>query len=195
MYMHKLLGIYPASLVEHLFEFAVEGNTLAFGALRCINWFWKAPMDVFEFRGGNIEISLVYLETKRFHVKSSQYVVIGSENAILADSLNLPAVSGTSLKQLNRSVPFTCRSCGQFHHNCYAVRSAQIAKTVANEGIEIFAYTRLGYPWDLFNTDIRENVESTIYEGLAYSHTHDTQKRISGSELQYVEAYADILVS
>lgn len=197
LYVYKRLGKYLENWVEHLFKLAIGGNTVALGLLRCIGWVWKAPVGVFEFRRGNIASSLVHLEPTKFHVQRSRKCMDRAREMenILVHGMNLPAGSGGSLHGFNRKVLFACHSSGYFHQNGYAVRTAQIANTLRNEGIEVFACTRLGYPWDLFNKDLRENVESTIYEGLTYSHKYDPKKRISGSELQYIEAYADMLAS
>ncbi|EED32007.1 hypothetical protein NOR53_3378 [gamma proteobacterium NOR5-3] len=180
--------------IEKLFKSAIDGNRFVLLLLRSSAFLWRAPMGVFEFRRGNISASLRYLENAKLHVNASRLCLTRAlEIQKVLDSGPQCSKPPVGSKPFNGKVLLSCHSNGHFHKNGYAIRTSQIANALADQGIEVFACTRLGYPWDLFDVEIEVGAEYTIYEHLKYKHFYDPRKRISGPESEYINEYADLL--
>lgn len=177
---------------EKLFRSAIAGNRFVLLVLKTSALLWRVPMGVFEFRRGNIEESLRYLGDTKLHVNASRLCLRRAREItnILSGGLPLVDDEATQRAPFNQRVLFACHSCGSFHRNGYAVRTAQIGRALEKAGVEVHFSTRLGYPWDLFDTEIDTHVGFSVFEGAIYQHHYDEDKRISGPELEYIEAYS-----
>ena len=192
--MLKIISKVTVQAIDYLFKEGISGNTVALAFLRLTAIFWRGPIGLFEFRRGNISACLNHLEHTHFHVGATSLCLDRAREAsrVLTNGYSVNQ-SSNALHPFNYKVLFACHSSGYFLRNGYAVRTAQIANALNHTGIQVFACTRLGYPWDLFGSDIDERPESTIHDGLEYQHFFDVKKRIYGPDSKYINAYTEKL--
>lgn len=181
---------------ERLFVKALEGKWAHKTLLRVSAFLNPIPYGLWLFRKGDISHSQRVLQKSRYQPFVVKRCLERAEEIleVLKKGAEAKVVEKSpNLHSFNHKVVFACHSSGYFHANGYAVRSVQIAESLARQGVKVIALTRLGYPWDMAAFRDAEKQGTSSFASISFKHRYDPNRAIFGTVSSYVQQYAAYL--
>ncbi len=77
------------------------------------------------------------------------------------------------------SLLYVAANCMPYHINGYTIRTHEIITALINEGIDVHAITRAGYPWDTLRPLKPRGALNTSHEDIEYAHAKRPLKLLS----------------